>query len=276
MKIKLIHTIFEIHLINQDLFRNFFAAYIIDDEKTDVYIYQDTYEEEVEKGDKKIDTVYYDLFEKDGKEFQYQKSEDGSSYVGRINYNDKEMRFATKNENDYYLIILLLHYMVTRYLQDKYDCILMHGSSFTYNGRGIILTAPSGTGKSTHASLWKKYYDIVYVNDDKNYIVLEDGKPYLYGNPWSGKHNINNNIVVELKDVVFLYQNSSNSITRLSKRDAFMKLMHQIVAPQDEKSFDKWNKIIDKILDLPCYLLGCNISKAAVDLLKGEIENENI
>ncbi len=272
MKIKLVDSIIEMHLLFEEEYRNFFASYIVDEGNVDLFIYQDKYEEEIDKGDKKIESKYYDLFVKDDIEMQYQKSETDGSYVGKITYGENQMRFASLDPHDFYLIIILIQYIVTRYLQKNFDCILMHGSSIFYKDKGIIFTAPSGTGKSTHSALWKKYYDIVYVNDDKNFIVKKDGKLYLYGNPWNGKHGLGNNIIVTLDDVVFLYQSSTNVIKKLDKKEAFLKLMTQVIAPLDESCFPKWNMMVDSILELPCYLLGCRIDKEAVDLVKKEIE----
>lgn len=275
MKIKLIHSIIEIHFIHEDLFKKFFTSYIVEEGNVDLYIYQDDYFEDEEKGDLKISSKYYDLFLKNDIEIQYQKKEDDSSYIAKLVYGKNEMRFASKKDDDFYLIILLLHYLISRYLQDNYDCLLIHGSAISYKNKGILFTAPSGTGKSTHTRLWNQYYDIVYINDDKNFIVKEDDKLYLYGNPWSGKHHIDNNIIVPLTNIVFLYQNSENVIRKLDKKEAFLKLMTQVVNPQNEEIFNKWNMMIDEILKLPIYMLGCRIDKEAVDLVKTAIEGEN-
>ncbi len=274
MKIKLVRSIVEIHLLHEEEYSAFFLPYLIEDGEADLFIYQDLYSEDEDKGDQRIESKYYDLFVKNEVETQYQKKENDGSYYGRLTYGKKEMRFASKDEHDFYLNILLIQYAVTRFLQDNYECILMHGSSISYQDKGIIFTAPSGTGKSTHARLWKQYYDIVYINDDKNYIVKDGDKLYLYGNPWSGKHHLDNNIIVQLTHIIFLYQNKENVIKKLEKRDAFMKLMTQVVTPLVEEDFDKWNMMIDALLNLPCYSLGCTISKEAVDLVKNTIEGE--
>lgn len=274
MKIKLINSIIEIHFLHEEEYLKFFSSYLVERGEVDLFIYQDAYVEEEDKGEKKIESKYYDLFFKDNQEIQYNKDEGSSLYKGKIVYGDNVMRFASVDEHDFFMIILLVQYIVTRFLQSKYECILMHGSSINYRDKGIIFTAPSGTGKSTHSRLWKQYYDIVYINDDKNYIVKEDDKLYLYGNPWSGKHHLDNNIIVQLTNIVFLYQSKENVVRKLDKREAFLKLMTQVVTPLSEKDFDKWNNMIDSLLDLPCYLLGCRIDKEAVDLIKDTIEGE--
>ena len=46
--------------------------------------------------------------------------------------------------------------------------LLLHGSAFAYRGEGVLFTAPSGTGKSTHARLWREVYGdrVTVINDD--------------------------------------------------------------------------------------------------------------
>ena len=52
---------------------------------------------------------------------------------------------------------------------------LMHGASISYEDNAFLFTARSGTGKSTHIRLWKKYIGdkVKIVNGDKPFISLE-------------------------------------------------------------------------------------------------------
>ncbi len=51
----------------------------------------------------------------------------------------------------------------------EYGVLLFHGSSVAVDGFGYIFAAQSGTGKSTHARLWRELLGerAVMVNDDK-------------------------------------------------------------------------------------------------------------
>jgi hypothetical protein len=64
--------------------------------------------------------------------------------------------------------------------------IVIHASAIEHNGKGIIFSAPSGTGKSTQASLWEKYMGARVLNDDCPVIRIDDGHPNVYGTPCSG------------------------------------------------------------------------------------------
>lgn len=64
-----------------------------------------------------------------------------------------------------------------------YDCFLMHGAVTAVNGAGyMFFTATSGTGKSTHVGLWKKYFDDVeIINGDKPFIRVTGNEVRVYG-----------------------------------------------------------------------------------------------
>ena len=69
---------------------------------------------------------------------------------------------------------------------------VLHGSAIAYDNQGIVFSANSGTGKSTHSNLWKKRFGskVTIVNDDKPAIRFYDGIPYIFGTPWSGKSEL--------------------------------------------------------------------------------------
>ncbi|MBQ4126032.1 MAG: hypothetical protein II595_08765, partial [Desulfovibrio sp.] len=63
---------------------------------------------------------------------------------------------------------------------------------------------------------------------------------------------------MKLSCIVFLYQNKDNTLTKLTKIEAFKRLITQLVLPTMENK-ELWNKIMDKLLELPIFLLGCNM-----------------
>ena len=150
--------------------------------------------------------------------------------------------------------------------------VVMHGSAIAFNGEGIVFSAPCGTGKSTHAGLWKQYFgeQVVHVNDDKPAIRFKDNVPYIYGTPWSGKTDINTNVSAPLKAIVFLAQAPQNRISLLSPAEAAMEIYYQTARPfYDEalalKILDTTDRLIQSV---PVYRLECTISKEAVELVR--------
>ena len=56
--------------------------------------------------------------------------------------------------SDSYLETLAVYRKIAEKLP-RFGAFLMHGSCIAADGRGYIFTAKSGTGKSTHAALWR-------------------------------------------------------------------------------------------------------------------------
>ena len=82
-----------------------------------------------------------------------------------------------------------------------YNRILIHGSALSMDQNGYLFIAPSGTGKSTHAALWRKVFKerVVMINDDKPLVYVNQNDIRVYGTPWDGKHHLSTNTSVQLK-----------------------------------------------------------------------------
>lgn len=216
---------------------------------------------------KGLETEYYNLYYFDDYILQVQK--EFGKVTGYIVYKDNQI--ILKPLKDTFIMEYLLSQYAISYIMSKNNALILHGSSFIYQGMGIILSAKSGTGKSTHSRLWQKYEDITIINDDKNILKIEDGDIICYGSLWSGKHQLDNNVSKKLYAIVFLYQNKENVILKLNPIEAFKKLMGQLILPTKENQ-DLWNQIMDKLLALPIYSLGCNMEKEAYLTLKKELD----
>jgi len=155
----------------------------------------------------------------------------------------------------------------------NFDGIVIHASTIKFNDKAITFTAPSGTGKSTHAGLWKKYYpETVVINDDMPVIRFIDDKAYAYGSPWSGKTDINENDCAPLEAMVFIERADECSITELSPMDAFIRMMRELPIYPFKHQSDLMMSIMNKLFSkVPAYLLKCNISKDAVDTVKNKL-----
>lgn len=51
--------------------------------------------------------------------------------------------------------------------------LVVHSSAIYYSGIGVAFSAPSGTGKSTHANLWNMFYHAQILNDDAPVSIKE-------------------------------------------------------------------------------------------------------
>ena len=198
-------------------------------------------------------------------------------------YSDVEIHLS-KSEEQAVFSLTEFEYMHTGFaFSDRITEMggaVLHGSSVAYNNQGIIFSANSGTGKSTHTNLWKERFGskVTIVNDDKPAIRFYDGIPFIFGTPWSGKSNLNANVQVQLKALVFINRAETNWIERLNVRDSIFNLMSQISRPYyDERIGLKTMDIIEKLVQtVPSYRLNCNISQEAVDVVYKQLIEEEI
>lgn len=147
------------------------------------------------------------------------------------------------------------------------NCFLMHGSVITWKDEAFLFTAPSGTGKSTHISLWKQYLgdDVDIVNGDKPFIRVEDDRVFCYGTPWAGKEWWQKPRKAELKGICILRQAAENSIERLTPQLALALLYPQVYFTDETGKAAMTMDMFDSLLiNIPIFLLKCNISEGAV------------
>lgn len=163
--------------------------------------------------------------------------------------------------------------VICDYIIDK-GGFFLHCSCLKYKDEAIIFTAPSGTGKSTHSALWRRHFgdDVVMINDDKPLVREKDGRFYIYGTPWNGKHNIGNNTSAPIRSVVFLSQAPKNKAEPISPIDAMALLLQQTVLPSNKAELSKLLDMLGRLVEtVPMYRLGCTISDEAVTTIYQEI-----
>lgn len=134
------------------------------------------------------------------------------------------------------------------------------------DGKAYMFSAPSGTGKSTHAKLWRDCFGdrVTMINDDKPLIKFREDGIYAYGTPWDGKHHLSTNMKAKLAGICFLHQAKENHIEKATKENAVKHLMNQVYRPRDIMAMSKTLEYVDKIVnEIPIYEMGCNISKEA-------------
>ena len=154
----------------------------------------------------------------------------------------------------------------------EYDVLALHGSALCMDGEAIIFTAKSGTGKSTHARLWRETFgDRVWmINDDKPMIRIENGKAAVYGTPWDGKHHLSRNASAPLKAIVKIERDTENHIEPMNRADAFQLLMtHGAVTRRGPMKLSGAVKLRAMALETALldaaefYRLGCNMDPDA-------------
>ncbi|MFA7637592.1 MAG: hypothetical protein WCX81_07500 [Monoglobales bacterium] len=162
-----------------------------------------------------------------------------------------------------------------RYFILKHDGLVLHSSCIKYKNAGIAFSAPSGTGKSTHTGLWKRYFpnDVTILNDDSPAIRFDEFGVGVFGTPWSGKTDINANDGAPLAAIVVLEQSPENSIDKLSVDEALFRILQEVTRPVFPDFINLTLSAVEKLLlHTPVYRLKCNISEEAVLTVKNKLE----
>lgn len=180
----------------------------------------------------------------------------------------KENNSHMQNWSDAYLETLAVYRKIAEKMPD-YDTVLFHGSAIAVDGQGYLFTAPSGTGKSTHARLWRELLGerTVMVNDDKPLLRVTESGVIVYGTPWNGKHRLGSNISVPLRAVCELNRAEENSITEISGREAVPMLLRQCYRPAEPADIQKTLMLLDRMTrSLHFYRLWCNMDPMAAQV----------
>lgn len=179
----------------------------------------------------------------------------------------RERRISVDEEkSDHYMEIITALLKIADELPDR-DCFLMHGAVVAWKEQGYLFTAPSGTGKTTHVRLWKKYLgsDVEIVNGDKPILALQGNAIVAYGTPWAGKERLQKNSSVPLNGICFLRQAETNCIEKLDKCESLALLLPQICIQPDAEKAGQTLELFSKLLErVPVYEFRCNISEEAV------------
>ena len=175
---------------------------------------------------------------------------------------------AEKPYADEYLELLAVYRKIAERMPD-YDTILFHGSCVAVDGAAYLFAAKSGTGKSTHARLWRELLGerAVMVNDDKPLIRITEEGPLVCGTPWNGKHRLGANLAVPLRALCVLERAEENRIVPLTPEEARMPLLQQTYRPMDPAALGKTLELLDRLAgSVKLYRLGCNMDPEAARL----------
>lgn len=152
--------------------------------------------------------------------------------------------------------------------------LLFHASLIAADSKGILFTAPSGTGKTTQSRLWAEHRGAEILCNDR---VLVRGMK-TYGFPYDGDAPVFNPEEHELHAIVCLGQAVKNSIVRLRPASAMARLMQTAL-------FDAWDpqardfvsgQLLEMISAIPVYQLDCTPDEAAVLCLENQLRKDGV
>ena len=159
-----------------------------------------------------------------------------------------------------------------------FGSLILHASLIRYGGKGIIFSAPSGTGKSTQAELWERYEGAEVLNGDRAALRKFDGSWQAYGLPYAGTSGIYRNESAPLRAIVILRQADENHICRIKGAEAFRFLYPETMIHRWDPQYERKASalLLDVLAEVPVFLLECRPDREAVTLLRNILETEEM
>lgn len=154
--------------------------------------------------------------------------------------------------------------------------VILHASYVQWQGRAILFTAPSETGKSTQAELWKAHRDARIINGDRAAVILHNGQLCAAGLPFFGSSQYCENVTSPLAAVVYLRQAPVTTIRRLRAAEAFRRIWEGCcVNPWNREDVGRATSLVEMLLGhVPVYELSCTPDESAVTALEAQIRKQ--
>ena len=156
------------------------------------------------------------------------------------------------------------------YAMLAHEACVFHGVVMEHEGKGILITARSGVGKTTHARLWRDHENALILNGDRSLCRRIDGRWHAFDMPWCGSSGEYINRRVPISCIVELRRGEENQVKEVSPFEASMYLLERIYAPVwepelREKALDRCREIGSSI---PVLRLACRPDRDSVRVLK--------
>lgn len=157
-----------------------------------------------------------------------------------------------------------------------FGVLFFHAAQIGYRGKGILFTAPSGTGKTTQARLWESSRGAEILCNDRTLVRKSGDEWQTCGFPLDGSTPVANNRTCPLRAIVYLEQGSQCRCERLSPSKALLHLMPQMV-------IDGWDpqiraecmrQLLSLMEKIPVYRLVCTPDVRAVEALELQLSKE--
>lgn len=196
----------------------------------------------------------------------YEESETGMKTV----YLNRKYESALLNTGNY----KIFNALALEKVLIAHKCIILHASYVNYQGKAILFTAPSGTGKSTQAALWEKYKGAEIVNGDR--VIIREGENGFEacGIPVCGSSDICLERTLPVAAIVYLQQGAENEIQPMRFAERVKRLISETTISFFDHDFvEQALEILQKTgAYVPCYYYSCTKDEDAViklyDILK--------
>ena len=148
--------------------------------------------------------------------------------------------------------------------------ITFHAALVEYRGSAFAVCADSGTGKTTHARLWRDCAGALILNGDRAVCAPTETGWTAFGTPWSGTSGEQLARCAPLRAFVVLERAGENTACRLEPSEASAALLPHLLYPSWDRALtERALALIDDLLRrLPAYRLRCRPDEQAVAVLR--------
>lgn len=150
----------------------------------------------------------------------------------------------------------------------------MHASVTVKDGHGFLFLGKSGTGKSTHSSLWLKNIPGSHLlNDDNPIVRFIDGETRVYGSPWSGKTPCYRNEDYPVGAFVRINRAPHDAIHRMNLPESFASVSSSSSGLRAIRSIGDglFATISSIVQSVPCYVMDCLPDDEAAIVCSNEV-----
>ena len=141
----------------------------------------------------------------------------------------------------------------------RFQSFMLHASYIEYHNEAILFSAPSGTGKSTQASLWEAHAGAKIINGDRALLRKRDNTWFSHGSPFCGTSGISHPTSLPIKAIFILRQGQKNHTRLLSPAEAVLYLFSETITHiWDEEAKSVILSLLEHLVaTVPIYFYEC-------------------
>ncbi len=168
---------------------------------------------------------------------------------------------------------IILESMAAESLIAQNNGFIFHCSYIDHYGKAILFTAPSGTGKSTQAELWKDLRGTQIINGDRAVVRLAEDVLLAEGIPFAGSSQYCENRSLPIEAIVYLGQAPKTTIRKMRGYEAFSRIWEGVsVNTWDKEDVEKVSGVVQNVAErIPVFHMPCTPDESAVLALEAEL-----
>lgn len=208
------------------------------------------------------------------------KNDDWSRASLRVSHKGKvhDIEVSKSSFPDTIALKTVLECMSLEHLLVEVNGFVLHCSYIEVGGQAILFTAPSETGKSTQAELWKKLRSASIINGDRAAVRWTGEEILAEGIPFAGSSEYCLNRSIPIRAIICLEQAPDTSIRRLYGYEAFANIWKGCsVNTWNRKDVEKASATVTHVIkQIPIFQLACTPDESAVIALEKALAESEV